>query len=224
MCGRFGSTFSGEELSERFDLDAKPAHLDPSYNIAPSFTIPAITRNSPNKLIMMKWGFLPEWADPTKIKLHPINARADQVMVSGFYKKAFATTRCIIPFSWFYEWHKFKADGKEQKQPYLIKVKGEKVMGFAGLYSERKDAEGRPVYTCCIITTSPNTLMKKIHNRMPVILEKIDEDLWLTANSDLTELKKLLKPFDADKMEAWRISTAINSPRNDYPDLIKPVS
>jgi len=223
MCGRFGSDFSGKDIAERFDLSDNPLSFDRTYNTTPGSFIPAITRNSPNKAILMKWGFIPEWADPTKFKFHPINARADQVATNAFYKKAFAESRCIIPFSWFYEWKKFKLDGKEEKQPYLIKIKGEKVMGFAGLYSTKNDAEGRPLFTCAIITTTPNKLMKKIHNRMPVILAKKDEDTWLEADSDLKKLKLLLKPYDSDAMVAYRISTLVNSPRNDGPELIKPV-
>lgn len=224
MCGRFGSSFSGGELTERFELSEKPPQFDKSYNVPPGSHIPVITRNSPNKAVLMKWGFVPEWADPTKFKLHPINARDDQVTVSGFYKQAFAHKRCLIPFSWFYEWKKFMMDGKEEKQPYLIKVKNEPVMAFAGIYSDKKDAEGLPLYTCAIITTTPNDLMNNIHNRMPVILEKKDEDAWMDEKTDIEKVKKFLKPFESERMEAYRVSTLINNPRNDDdPELIKPI-
>src|SRR5688572_24314505 len=118
MCGRFGSVFGEDEFMERFDLSEKPQKFHQSYNVAPSFTIPVVVRNSPNKALLMKWGFLPEWADPTKFKLHPINARDDKVFESGFYKSAITKSRCIIPFSFFYEWQKIKVNGKEEKHPY----------------------------------------------------------------------------------------------------------
>lgn len=223
MCGRFGIAFDPEELTDRFHLSEPPPRYHSSYNVAPSFTIPAITKNSPNKAVLMHWGFVPSFLDPTKAKMKPINARDDTVATSGFYRTAFASTRCIIPFSFFYEWQKYTLDGKEEKQPYLIRVKEEKVMGFAGIYSERKDAEGMPYFTCAIITTTPNILVGEIHNRMPVILHKEHEDMWLDKDTNIEDVKGLLRPFEADKMESYRISKEVNSPRNDSPDLIKPI-
>lgn len=223
MCGRFGGSFDAKDLVDRFSLFSEPPHFHSSYNIAPSFTIPVITRNSPNKAILMRWGFIPTWADPTKFKIKPINARDDQLFVSNFYKEAINNFRCIIPFSFFYEWKRYSLDGKEQKEPYLIKVKNEKIMGFAGIYSVRPDAEGVPYYTCAIITTKPNSLMSKIHNRMPVILQKPDEDIWFSKDTDIAKIKLLLKPFESEKMEAYRVSELVNSPRNDSEELIKPI-
>lgn len=223
MCGRFGSSFSGNDLVDRYDLFEKSPKFEISYNVTPGSYIPTVIKKSPNRLVMMKWGFVPEWADPGKLKLHPINARDDQLDISDFYKSAFAHNRCLIPFSWFYEWKRFTLDGKEQKQPNLIKVKGDKIMSFAGIYSAKKDAEGLPVYTCAIVTTTPNLLVKKIHTRMPVILAGGDEDLWLGSGNDVNKLKNCLKPFDASEMEAYKIGLSVNNPKNDGPELIKPL-
>lgn len=222
MCGRFGSSFNGDDLFERFGLIDVPPKFTSSFNTAPSYSIPIIIRNSPVKAVLAKWGFIPSWADPTKLKIHPINARDDK-LDGGFYIEAFKNSRCIIPFSWFYEWKRVKLEKKEEKLPYLIKVKDEKVMGFAGIYSEKKDAEGKIVFTTAIITTKPNKLMKSIHDRMPVILEKEMEHTWLNHESDIKTLNNLLNPYDTNKMEAFRIDKKVGSPSNDGEDIIRPI-
>lgn len=223
MCGRFGSSFDGRDLAERYEL-ANEIDFSPRYNIAPSYNVPTVTRNSPNKTYLMKWGFMPHWADPLKFKLRPPNARADQVSSNAMYRDAFKKTRCIIPASFFYEWKRITIDGEEQKIPYLIKLKDTDIFSFAGIYSEKKDAEGRPVYTFAIITTEPNELMKDIHSRMPVILKKEDETKWMDVETDIEEIKSLLVAYDSDLMEAYRVSSRVNSPRNDDPSLVDPVS
>lgn len=223
MCGRFGIS-TPENIDERFNVEDYKVSILPRYNIAPSYDIPVITKNSPNKAILMKWGFIPQWVKDLKKARSVINARDDSVFTSGYYRGAIAHERCIVPFSFFYEWKKFQMDGKEQKQPYLFKVKNQDLMGFAGLYSVINDAEGRELNTFCIITTSPNKLMKPIHNRMPVILHKEDEENWLTEGTEVKVIKELLKPYPAKEMESWRVSTFINSPRNDNPALIEEVN
>lgn len=224
MCGRFGSSFDARDLTDQFDLSQAPPDFFQSYNIAPSFTIPIIIKNSPNKAVLARWGFIPQWVkDPNTMKMKPINARDDKVFESGFYKTAIAHGRCLVPFSFFYEWKRITLDGKPEKHPYLIRVKGEKVMGFAGIYSEIKDAEGLPIRTCAIITTKPNELMKKIHNRMPVIIERKKQNTWINNETDLKIIKELMRPYDSNKMESYEVSKAVNSPKNDSPDLVKPV-
>lgn len=222
MCGRFGVS-TPENIEDRFNTMGTSLDMSPRYNVAPSQRVPAITRNSPNKAELMIWGFVPHWADPKTTKLKPINARDDS-MSKPFYREALKETRCIMPFSFYYEWKRFSLDGQDQKVPYPFQVKGEPLMGFAGLYSLHHDAEGREVKTCCLITTTPNSLAKKVHNRMPVILKKEDEDLWLDPESKIEDLKELLKPYPAKEMETWRVSTYVNSPKNDAPELIAPVS
>lgn len=221
MCGRFGSNFTAEDLATRFGI-TNAVSLNTSYNIAPSYYIPAIIKNGSKKVSLMKWGFIPHWAQPSLTKIAPINARGDS-LEKPYYKDAFTNTRCIIPFSWFYEWKKTNLQGKQIKTPYLIKVKKQKIMGFAGIYSKHEDAEKHPFYTCAIITTTPNSLIKTIHNRMPVILPKENEEDWLKDKINKNFLLKLIKPFPPEKMESYRISKDVNSPNNDSVDIIKPL-
>jgi len=164
----------------------------------------------------MKWGFIPHWADPTTMKLKPINARADK-LGGGFYREAFKSSRCLVPAGGYYEWRKFTVDGKPQKQPYYFKLKKEDLFGFGGIYSVKKDKEGKEQYFFAIITTESNSLQKPIHDRMPLIIPKDKEDEWLETDKP----SDLVKPFDSKLMEVWRIPTLVNSPRNDGPKLIE---
>ena len=168
----------------------------------------------------MKWQFVPEWQKPSEAKFKPINARDDK-LEGGFYRQSFNGRRCLIPASFFYEWKRVVIDGKEEKHPYLIKIKNEDVFGMGGIYSIHKDAEGTEHYFCAIVTTKPNDLMKPIHDRMPVIIHKDNYDTWLAG--EVVDAKELLKPFDSDQMEAWRVGSEVNSPRNNGDGLMKPI-
>lgn len=215
MCGRFGFTGGIEKLTENFNLEQRPLlDIKPRYNIAPSQRIIGITHNSPLKAIQMYWGFIPSWADPSKTKLKPINAREDKID-GGFYRTDFKNHRCLIPASFFFEWKKVTVDGEDVKHPYFIKPKGKDIFAFAGLYSIHKDAEGLEILTGAIITTKPNKEMKKIHDRMPVILHKEDYSTYL---DDSDKAKKLLVPYTGS-LEMYRVSTKVNSAQNDSEEL-----
>lgn len=221
MCGRFGVTFKKGDLVEEFDLFENPKFdTQFRYNVAPSQDIISVAKNSPLRAYQMKWGFIPEWTKPPDAKFKPINARAEKI-TGGFYKKAFEETRCLIPVSFFYEWKATTKDGKEYKQPYLIKHKKRDVFALAGIYSKHTDAGGKDHYFTAIITTTPNSLMKKIHNRMPVIIDHKDYDRYI--DGEFNEAKKLLKPYMASLMESYRVSDMVSSSRNEGEELTRKV-
>lgn len=168
----------------------------------------------------MKWQFVPEWQKPTEAKFKPINARDDK-LDGGFYRQVFQSRRCLILASFFYEWKRVVVDGQDEKHPYLIQIKNEDVFGMGGIFSIHKDAEGIEHFFCAIITTRLNKLMKPIHDRMPVIIHKDDYDTWLAGS--VADAKELLKPFDSDQMEAWRVGRDVNSSINDSEMLTKPI-
>ncbi len=125
-----------------------------------------------------------------------------------------------MPASAFYEWKQTA----HNKIPYAIRLTDTDLFAFAGLYDVWKDAEGNERKTYTIITTSPNSLVAPIHNRMPVILARKDEDVWLNGElSDPEPLLQLLKPYPADAMEAYAVSTAVNNPKNDDEELLQPI-
>src|SRR5690554_1334809 len=138
MCGRFTLGPSPEELKKRFKLKKLPL-LNKSYNIAPSRSLPVIIRQSPNRIVMMKWGFV--W--DKKAKFGTINLRRDSFKEKPFFKRFLLHNRCLIPADGFYEWGILNLEGKEEKYPFYFYLKDRKLFGFAGVYNTLKDAEGK---------------------------------------------------------------------------------
>ncbi len=223
MCGRY-VIYDEEKALERFDADLsiKKVDLAPHYNAAPSQQLPTILRNSPNHMEFMRWGLIPAWAKDPSIGYKMINARAETVATKPSFRHAFKSQRCIIPANGFYEW-KQSDDGKT-KIPYYIRRKDHMLFGFAGLWESWNDAEGKEIRSFTIITTTPNKVMEKIHDRMPVILEEKDETTWLDPkNENIQELQSILVPYES-QLEAIRVSTLVNSPKNQGEVLIKETS
>jgi putative SOS response-associated peptidase YedK len=218
MCGRFQLSVKGKHISERFNVEVFDEMYSPSYNCAPSQKLPVITNNEPEKLNYFKWGLVPFWSKDPKIGFKLINARAENLLEKPAFKTAFKQRRCLIPANGFYEWKKV---GK-QKIPFRIFLKSEEIFAIAGIWETWKDAESKPLHSFSIITTSNNSVMDNIHNRMPVILNKHDEQAWLFEN-DEKYLTQLLQPFDSAKMQAYQISAKINSPENNSAEVIEKV-
>ncbi len=216
MCGRFQLSVKGKHISERFNVEVFDEMYNPRYNCAPSQNLPVITNAEPGKLSFFKWGLVPFRAKDPKISFKLINARAESISEKPAFKNAFKKRRCLIPANGFYEWRK-----DENKTPFRVFLKNEELFAMAGIWETWKDSGGRSVHSFSIITTQANPLVEKIHNRMPVILHPEDEEAWLKEN-DETVLKKLLVPFETDKMEAYPVSKKVNSPANNSPELISP--
>jgi len=218
MCGRYVfNPGKPDDFYNRFDVEDRSTKLQDNYNVAPGQLMPTITRNSPNTVTLMKWGLTPGWM---KGRSGPINARSETILEKPMFKHSFLNKRCLIPTSGFYEWKKTK-DGKV---PFYIHLKNDELFSFAGIYESHEDAGGKLHFTYVIITTNPNKLMKDIHDRMPVIISKENEDLWLDNEGKDTEpLLNLLKPYKASDMEAYPVSTRVNTPINNSHDLLTKV-
>jgi putative SOS response-associated peptidase YedK len=217
MCGRY-SLVPKADFAERFGVENLQLDLEPRYNIAPTQTTPVITRNSPNRAEEMRWGLVPFWAKDPSIGNKMINARAETVAEKPAFRKALAARRCLVPASGFYEW-KRDAGGKV---PHYIFLRDTGSFAFAGLYEIWKDQDGQVLKTYTIITTTPNELMETIHNRMPVILSREDEGLWLDKEAEIPALLALLRPYPAEQMDAYVVSKAVNSPMHEGESLIEP--
>jgi len=221
MCGRY-SLVPKADFAERFGVENLQLDLEPRYNIAPTQTTPVITRNSPNRAEEMRWGLVPFWAKDPSIGNKMINARAETIAEKASFKWSFKKKRCLIPANGFYEW---KKEGKT-KQPYLIHRQDGKPFAFAGLWSTWVDKEhgGVPLETFTILTTDPNDLMRPLHNRMPVIVDPENFDLWLDPKvEDPAKLQPLLVPHAVDGFEAFPVSKNVNSPAHDAPDCVAPL-
>lgn len=219
MCGRFTRTSPRPILAEEFGVThSVNVDLSPRYNIAPSQTVETILRDGPEKRLgPMKWGFVSPSATDTK--LAPINARAETVATTPLFRDAFRRRRCLVVADGFYEW---RTDGK-RKTTYFIHLRSGRPLGFAGIWTATRTSMGQGIGTCAILTCAPNELMSPIHNRMPVILPVPAREEWLDPTTEIAALQALLVPLDADQMEAYPVSTLVNSPEHDTPECIQPI-
>lgn len=216
MCGRFTLTeFSG--FDERWGIDS--SDLTPRYNIAPSQEVPVIINDGKNHIEMFRWGLIPYWAKDPAIGSKMINARAESLEEKPSFKMCFQRQRCAILADGFYEWKKEGAI----RRPYLITLNDRQPFLFAGLWDTWNSPKGELIHSCAIITITSNELMEPIHSRMPVILPRAFEQVWLSPN--ITEshlLREVLKPFPADQMTAYEVTPVVNSPKNDGPHCLEP--
>jgi putative SOS response-associated peptidase YedK len=219
MCGRY-SLAPAENIAERFDIQQQQLTLAPRYNIAPSQSVPVVVRNSPNRLVEMQWGLIPSWSKEPRAQFSTINARAETITKSPVFRGPFRSRRCLVPASAFYEWQRTE----HGKQPFCIRLKDADLFAFAGLYDIWQDADGNELYSYTVITTAPNELVESIHNRMPVILRRDDEDAWLDKAAESARLLALLKPYPAEAMEAYPVSRAVNNPANEGAELAQMVA
>jgi putative SOS response-associated peptidase YedK len=222
MCGRFTLTSPAETVAELFELDDVPV-LTPRYNIAPTQPV-AVVRSGQTaggrELAELRWGLIPSWAKDPSIGSRMINARAEGVAEKPSFRSAFRRRRCLVIADGFYEWQKVGT----RKQPHYIHLARRRPFAFAGLWEHWEDADGDAVDSCTIITTEPNELIAKLHNRMPVILHPRDYILWLDPGVQaLDKVQALLQPYPAKDMFAYAIGTRVNNPSNDTPACIEPL-
>lgn len=220
MCGRY-SLICTDDLGNRFRIYQATLGCRSRFNVAPSQTMPVVVQHEHTEMVMMEWGLVPHWAKDPKQAYRPINARAGTLAEKPMFRGLLKHHRCLIPASGFYEW---RQDGS-RKQPYYIRLKDVSLFAFAGLYDIWHDADGVAFPTYTIITTEANELVNPIHNRMPVILKPEDEARWLApAPPASDEVQVLLKPYSAEAMDAYPISSRVNSPSEDDEQLIAPLS
>lgn len=219
MCGRY--SLGNVNLKKRFGTLSETPEYDKSYNISPSSYNPVIIRNSQTKIVMMKWGFVPEWSKDPKFSL--INIRKETIKDNKYFNNKLMSSRCLIPAYGFYEWKKIKLEKTEEKIPYFFHLDGRKIFSFAGIYTKREDVEGKLIYTYAIITCPPNGVMEKIHNRMPVILNEKDEDAWLDPERNDTNPECLLVPFFG-RLKTYPVGRGVNNPANDDEGLLRKIN
>lgn len=214
MCGRY--TITHKNLAEHFKAEQGSFEFAPSYNIAPTQQVPIVLeREGQRTLVSAQWGLLPSWVkDRDSFKANMFNARAESLAEKASFKGPLRKKRAIIPASGFYEWRR-EGGGKT---PHYIQLAGEQLLGFAGLYDLWNDE----VLSCTIITTTPNDLMATLHDRMPVILAPEAYDRWLEPSlTEPAEVQGLLQPYSGD-MQVHAVSSAVNVPRHNSPELLNP--
>lgn len=225
MCGAYGlSVRNIQNLIDRYDIVNFLDNFKPRWNIRPRQSNPIIVNQGNKEIELMVWGLLPHFATNEQYKYKTINAKAETVDTLPTFRHSFVRKRCLIPATGFYEPDKINFT----KQPFpwhYFKMKDDSLFSFAGLFDVWKDkTNGKEIRSYTIITTTPNEVVGKYHDRMPVILEKEDEEVWL--NPDIVEasqLHNLLKPFSSREMEEWEVGAKVRNPINDSPEVIEPV-
>ncbi len=222
MCGRFTLTVDPGQLQEAFPWVEFPVDFPARYNIAPTQPVAVVPNDGKNRLDFFNWGLIPFWAKDPKIGYRLINARAESIAEKPSFRGSFKYKRCLILADGFYEWQ--TQPGTKAKVPMYIHMKDRSPFAFAGLWDNWHSDDGSEIRSCAIITTQPNELVEKIHNRMPVILPKDGYTDWIKEGENEPEvLKSLLRPYPGDEMAAFPVSTQVNSPQNDTPEVILPV-
>ena len=220
MCGRFSIFADPERLVERFDASLPEQGLQPRYNAAPTQDLPVILNEDERHIQLLRWGLVPFWAEDPAIGSRMINARSETLAEKPSFRTALKKRRCLVLADGFYEWQK-TADGKV---PMRITLKTGEPFAMAGLWETWKEPTGDLLRTFTIITTSPNDLLEPIHNRMPVILPREHEAIWLDNAADQAIWLDMLRPFPADLLTAFHVSKRVNYVGNDDPEIVQPAT
>lgn len=221
MCGRFTITLDPGEFQEELDLSDLPSDFVPRYNVAPTQNV-AVSRDfAAHKVEWMRWGLVPSWAKDPSIGVRMINARAETLQEKPSFREAFNRRRCLIVADGFYEWQKFA--GKQPSIPNYFFLKGKKPFFFAGLWDQWQSPQGERMISCTIITGEPNELVRPIHDRMPVIFDRCSAWGWLDPTAQRTTLQSMLRPYPADKMESYPVSTLVNQAALESSQLIQKI-
>ena len=221
MCGRSSLTKTEKELEARFQATFYSEDLErynpiPNYNVAPTHMHPVIGNNDPTHFRPMRWGLIPFWAKDKKVGYKMINARIETIEDKTF-KNALEKRRCIVPFDGFYEW---QTEGKKKK-PYRIIVEHGKLFAIAGLWEKWTSPEGEIVESFTLITQPANTMMSKIHDRMPAILLPGQEKLWIDPTLSAKEALQLIIPYPDESMQAYPVDARVGKVSENDAALIE---
>jgi putative SOS response-associated peptidase YedK len=229
MCGRYTREYSWQELFDFLDdrfpggVDSdRPEELDPSFNVAPTQTSPVAHRDEDSGravIRLRRWGLIPHWAKEASIGSRMINARAETAAEKPAFRSAFSKRRCVVPISSFFEWEKI--EGQKTKQPWrFVRADGDIIL-LAGLWDPPNEHAERGTFT--ILTTQANEFMSRVHDRMPVILEPEDASTWCDPATSADEAAKLLRPAADGVLTRHKVSTRVNTPKNNDPELIQEI-
>jgi putative SOS response-associated peptidase YedK len=210
-------------MEEHFDSVSGEEDWSPRYNIAPTQLVSIIRQNprEPRReLSLVRWGLIPSWSKDSSGAARMINARSETADTLPAFRDAMKFRRCLVPADGFFEWQRRGG----AKQPYCFEVNDGQLFAFAGLWERWKTPTGEWIKTCSILTTTPNAVTSAIHDRMPVILDPDNYDLWLDPGmKNVTAASELLKAFDARQMRCYPVGTRVNHVQNDDAECAEPV-
>ncbi|GGJ13860.1 DUF159 family protein [Halobellus salinus] len=234
MCGRYTLTTPAADLEERFGATFEDPP-EPRYNCAPGQSLPVVADDDPGQFTQFNWGLIPSWADDASVGNDLINARAETVDEKPSFADAFERRRCLVPADGFYEW--VSADGGT-KQPHRVALEDDRPFAMAGLWDRWEpthtqtglsdfgagggaEQESDAIESFTVVTTDPNSVVSDLHHRMAVVLDPHEESTWLHGSP--AEAADLLDPHPGEAWRTYPVSTRVNSPANDAPELIEPI-
>ncbi|MCI0345797.1 MAG: SOS response-associated peptidase [Chloroflexi bacterium] len=223
MCGRFTQERATSELAEIFEAEDLADLPGARFNVAPTDEAAVVVQRSDRRAVTRyRWGLIPHWAEDPRIGSRMFNARAETLARSPAFRDAFARKRCLVPVDSFYEWRR---EGNLRVPFRVVRTDG-RPLALAGLWAGwRDDDTGEIRRTFTIVTSGPNSLLRPIHNRMPVVIPPEAWDRWLDpSTSNPAQLHGLLQPLEDDQLEVYQVSRLVNNVRNDGPDLIEPLT
>lgn len=211
MCGRYTLAVEMDELAERFGCPTVEPVFKARYNVAPTQVMPVIIApGGQRELRFMRWGLVPFWAKEKSIGNRLINCRAETAAEKPSFKHSYHRRRCLVPATGYFEWQK-RPSGK---QPFHIRPLDHRVFAMAGLWDAWTDPEGEIIFSYTILTTEATPATFSIHDRMPYILRPDQESAWLQGQAPGAV---------EDRLEAYEISTLVNKPAHDQPEIILPI-
>lgn len=216
MFNRYSLTAAAKEVVQRYLVDV-PEGYRPHYNAAPTHLLSVITQDSPKGLSFFYWGAPPSWANKKPLGEKIINTRTESIFEKLVLKKRLHEKRCLIPADGFYEWKRL---GKRTSVPYRFILKDKSIFSLAGLWEEYDDEHGETHHTFTVITTAANASVLPFNERMPVILLRDQEKVWLTADNE-RELLAVLEIYSG-ALQNYSVSPLVNSPDCDDKSVILP--
>jgi putative SOS response-associated peptidase YedK len=221
MCGRYALHASPDVVALQFGLDAAP-FIEPHYNICPGTDVLAVRagKSGGRRATALRWGLIPHWAKDPSLGPKLANARGESLEERPAFRDAFLGWRCLVPASGYYEWQ----SAGRVKQPWYLTPHDGALFGLAGITALWHGPRG-PVRSLALITTPPNELAARIHDRMPLVIAPEDYAAWLDPqNRDIAQLKALVRPYPGVRMRARPVSPRVSAPENDDPALIEPLA
>lgn len=221
MCGRYTLRTDADVLSAEFHLTRVPP-MTPRYNVAPTQPVAVITADAPDTLQTFRWGLVPFWAKDLSIGSRMINARAESAHEKPAFRRALEKRRCLVLADGYYEW---KKEGR-RKVPHLIHRRGDRPFAFAGLWeSWRPSSDAEPIRTCTFLTTDPSAAVAGLHDRMPVMLTGEAARSWLRPGPlDEGTREALLRPYAGEDLQAYAVSTLVNTATNESAACVLPAA
>lgn len=217
MIERYSITTTADDIRERFSVDV-PEYYKPHYNAAPTQLLPVITTGSKGTSLFY-WGLPPDWAKNKSVSEKVINLKAESLREKPSLRKAMINKRCIIPADGFYAWKKL---GKKTMVPYRFVLENKRLFSFAGVWEDFEDNDGEENHTFMLLTIPANDTVKSVSDRMPLILTKESEQVWLDENADEGILNNLLNDGPMKGLSCYTVSPRISTSNIDVPSLIVP--